>query len=263
MPTLRPCLFVRRQTVARILRRCNNLGMDHAKHLLRTARFGALAVLEEDGAPSLGRVGLATECSGAPVFPLSELSGRPARLAADRRASLLIGEACDGDGLAGARLTLTGTAERLEGEAHDRARARYLARYPDASYVDFKDFSLWRLSISRARWVAGYGSVHTLSSDDLLTPFDEWDAWHTMEPGAVAHMNEDHADATRLYATALCGSPDGDWRITGLDPDGIDMAMDNNYQRFTYDAPLSSTKALRPALVKLVGKARARTRSGE
>ena len=34
-------------------------------------------------------------------------------------------------------------------------------------------------------------------------------------------MNDDHAEATRLYATKLLGEDDGPWRITGLDPDGL------------------------------------------
>ena len=45
-----------------------------------------------------------------------------------------------------------------------------------------------------------------------------------VEAGAVAHMNEDHADAFGLYATGLLGAKAGDWRAIGLDPDGLDMA---------------------------------------
>ncbi len=43
------------------------------------------------------------------------------------------------------------------------------------------------------------------------------------EDGAIAHMNADHADACRLYATRLLGAPDGDWRCVGIDPDGIEL----------------------------------------
>ena len=37
-------------------------------------------------------------------------------------------------------------------------------------------------------------------------------------------MNEDHRDALALYATAWPALPPGDWRATGLDPEGIDLA---------------------------------------
>ncbi len=40
----------------------------------------------------------------------------------------------------------------------------------------------------------------------------------------MAHMNADHAEAVRLYATKLLGAEDGPWRLTGLDPEGLDLA---------------------------------------
>jgi putative heme iron utilization protein len=43
------------------------------------------------------------------------------------------------------------------------------------------------------------------------------------ETGAIAHMNEDHADACRLFATKLLGGPDGDWRCVGIDPEGLEL----------------------------------------
>ena len=46
-----------------------------------------------------------------------------------------------------------------------------------------------------------------------------------IEEGAVEHMNADHADAVRLYATKLLGEADGAWRVTGVDPDGLDLAL--------------------------------------
>ncbi len=36
-------------------------------------------------------------------------------------------------------------------------------------------------------------------------------------------MNADHAEAVSLYATRLLGMPEGEWRMTGVDPDGIDL----------------------------------------
>ena len=43
------------------------------------------------------------------------------------------------------------------------------------------------------------------------------------EADAIAHMNADHAEACRLYATKLLGAPDGDWRCVGIDPEGIEL----------------------------------------
>lgn len=225
---------------------------------MRTARHGALAIIDANGCgPSVSRVGVATDTDGMPVFPTSSLSGRLEAMTRDGRAALLLGEPGSGDPLAHARLSLRGTVQRLAGPTHDRCRRRYLARHPKAAlYIDFEDFSLWRFDIATAAYVAGFGKAYALGRADLLTCYANWPEWNAMEAGAVTHMNEDHPDATRHYAIGLCGAPDGDWRVTGLDPEGIDLASGDDHRRYTYPAPLSRAQELRARLVELARKAR-------
>ena len=45
----------------------------------------------------------------------------------------------------------------------------------------------------------------------------------TSEADAIAHMNSDHADSCRLYATNLLDGADGEWRCVGIDPEGIEL----------------------------------------
>jgi heme iron utilization protein len=70
-------------------------------------------------------------------------------------------------------------------------------------------------------------------------------------------MNEDHADAIRLYAARLLGQRDGPWRITGLDPDGADLALGDDTARLVFPARVRSSAELRQMLVRLAGEARA------
>ncbi|RVB28703.1 HugZ family protein, partial [Mesorhizobium sp. M7A.F.Ca.CA.004.05.1.1] len=86
-----------------------------AKTLLRSARFGALAVIEpQTGSPLASRVGVATDIDGAPLILVSMLSAHTGALLADPRCSLLLGEPGKGDPLAHPRLTLICQAARLE-----------------------------------------------------------------------------------------------------------------------------------------------------
>ncbi|MEM6274335.1 MAG: DUF2470 domain-containing protein [Myxococcota bacterium] len=230
-----------------------------AKNLARCVRYGALGLLRlNDGRPWVSRVGIATDTDGAPIFPVSSLSGRVPSMTEDGRASLLLGEPGRGDPLAHPRLTLNGHLVAVEKEVRDRIRRRYLARHPAAElYIDFEDFSMWRLEVESASYIAGFGRAYRLVADDLRTAFADWPAWHAMEPGAVEHMNDDHTDATELYATVFCGASPGAWRITGLDPEGVDLALDDDHRRVSYDAGLKSAEELRPKLVALVREARA------
>ena len=233
-----------------------------ARIMLRTARYGALALIDVDSkAPVVARVGVATDTDGMPVMPASSLSGRLESMSRDGRAALLLGQPGTGDPLAYGRLSLNGTVRRTEGIDYERVRRRYLARHPQAElYIDFEDFSLWRLEISSASFIAGFGSAYMLERADLETQCGDWAGWHAMEAAAVEHMNQDHEEATCLYATALCGGADGNWQITGLDPDGIDMALGDDHRRYAYDAPLKQAEELRPMLVELARRAREQSR---
>ena len=77
------------------------------------------------------------------------------------------------------------------------------------------------------------------------------------EEGAVAHMNDDHAEAVRLYATKLLGAEDGPWRLTGLDPDGLDLARGDATLRLPFPQRVVNAEQLRKVVVDLAAKARA------
>ncbi|MEM6947101.1 MAG: DUF2470 domain-containing protein, partial [Pseudomonadota bacterium] len=180
-----------------------------AATLVRCARAGVLSLIPEPGGPpDVSRVGLATDIDGAPIFPVSSLSGRGPALESDRGAALFIGEIGKGDPLAHGRVSLTGRCMRCDGEDWDRARDRYLARHPKASlYIDFEDFSLWRFEVAAAVYVGGFGRAYHMEAGDVVLDAAGAGAlaraWGAREAGAREHMNDDHSDAVELYARAF------------------------------------------------------------
>ncbi|MEL6978042.1 MAG: DUF2470 domain-containing protein [Pseudomonadota bacterium] len=230
-----------------------------AKTLLREARFGALAALEpETGAPLASRVALAPDMDGAPIFLISQLSSHFGALEADARASLLIGEPGKGDPLAHPRLTAIGQAERIaSSDERARVKARYLGRHPKAAlYADFGDFAFWRLRLERISLNGGFGKAYALAAEDALTALSACAGLPEAEAGAVAHMNEDHADALAAYAEGLLNAGPGAWRLASLDPEGLDLALGDQIRRLWFDPPLESAEALRSRLAVLAKKAR-------
>ncbi|CAH1659448.1 HugZ family protein [Hyphomicrobiales bacterium] len=231
-----------------------------AKGLLRGARSAALATLGPDGHPSASLVGIATDIDGTPVILISGLAAHTANLAADPRASLLISPGGKGDPLAHARITLKVRARKIERATEEgaRIRRRYLARQPKAAlYADFPDFSFFALTIEGASLNGGFARAFAPSPADLLSDPDHAAALAGVEEGAVEHMNSDHADAIGLYATQLLGAKPGEWRATGLDPDGLDMALGSAALRLPFPASVSGPGMLRQMLAELAGKARA------
>ena len=96
-----------------------------------------------------------------PVFLFSSIAEHTHNLRADPRASLLVQDrqALD-QPLAGARVTLMGSAEVPEGPARRAALERYLARFPDAAeWATAHDFAPYLLRVERVRWIRGFGSM--------------------------------------------------------------------------------------------------------
>ena len=229
------------------------------KELLRSARSGSLATLGHDGHPSASLVSLATDIDGSPLILVSALSAHTGNLEGDPRCSLLLATGGKGDPLAHARMTLKLRAAKVDRETPDgaRIRRRFLSRQPKAAlYADFGDFSFFSLSIEGASLNGGFGRAYELTPADLLSDAAAAHAIAEMEEGAVAHMNADHADAIRHYATGLLGADDGAWRLTGLDPDGADLACGDRVLRLAFPAPLGSPGEVRTVLVELAAAAR-------
>ena len=230
-----------------------------ARSLLRRSRQGALATLMAgSGDPYCSLVNVASNADAAPILLISRLALHTRNILDDSRVSLMLDERAEGDPLEGARIMLAGRAEQAgEGEA-ELLRRRYLSAHPSAeAFVEFKDFSFFRIRPSGAHLVAGFGRIVDLKPERFLTEISDATALLEAEQGAVEHMNEDHREAMNLYATKLLGADSADWRCIGCDPDGMDMQADTRTLRLDFPERVTDATALRKMLVRLAGDARA------
>ncbi|MGD0531630.1 MAG: DUF2470 domain-containing protein [Methyloceanibacter sp.] len=231
-----------------------------ARSLARRAMKASLATLSAGkGYPYASLITVATEASGAPIFLISALARHTRNLTQDPRASILFdGTGTLGDPLQGARVTLIGRAEKTADEAVKR---RFLARHPEAAfYAGFPDFAFWRLAVEGAHYIGGFGRIVDLMPADLLTATEGVGDLLAAEADILTHMNANHADAVRLYATRLAGAPEGAWRMTGIDPEGCDLMCDGEARRIRFKAPIATPAEAREALVRLADEARERGR---
>lgn len=231
-----------------------------ARRLVRGARFAAIGVLEPaTGFPFASRVLTGMDVDGAPVILVSGLSVHTDALMRDPRASLLFGEPGKGDPLAHPRITVRTSAERLPREApgHARLRARFIARHPKAAlYADFPDFAFFRMVPVSASLNGGFGKAFALEASDLLISSPAIQAVAEIEPSAIAHMNDDHADAADAYARAFGKSKRTGWRVCGIDCAGLDLANGDDLLRIEFDETLANATELRAKLAHLSRLAR-------
>ena len=233
-----------------------------AKRLMRTARAGALATNDaESGMPFASLVQVGTDLDGSPVILTSQLSVHTRLLEADPRCSLLLSAVGKGDPLAHPRLTLQAKAGRLERGSPEalQIRRRYLLQHPKAElYVDFPDFAFWRLEVASGSLNGGFGKAYRMAKTDLLADLSGFFDFYDFEAGAIEHMNADHADAVALYAVRLCAAREGAWRLIGIDPEGVQMALGDEILRLSFPRTLTGPHEVRPMLIALANEARER-----
>lgn len=231
-----------------------------ARSLVRTTPTASLSTLDPvDGVPFGSLVTVATDLDGSPLLLVSELSSHTQGLRGDARCSLLLARPGAGDPLAHPRLTLIAHAEFLTRDSEDgvRARRRFLGRHAKAAlYADFGDFHFVRLRPQRASLNGGFGKAYELQPSDFMGRTPIPDAFDRLEADAVAHMNDDHPEVAGRLATTLLGREPGDWRLSGLDPDGVDLVDGQKVARLDVDEPMLDSQAVHGVLVGLARRSR-------
>jgi putative heme iron utilization protein len=138
------------------------------RRLIGAARRAVLATTRE-GWPYASLVLPASDAAGQPLLLLSDLAEHAKNLKADPRCSLLY------DGTEGLADPLTGFRATVLGEAatvrDDSLMKRYVERHPSAAqYAGFGDFRLYRVTVTRAHVVAGFGRIRWIEAAELVGP---------------------------------------------------------------------------------------------
>jgi putative heme iron utilization protein len=231
-----------------------------AKTLLRATRAGTLATIDRHtGHPFASLVNVATDADGSPLILVSKLATHTANLEVDGRASLLLAEYGKGDALAHPRLTVLGSMAEVDRKGADepRVRRRFLSRHPKSElYAGFGDFAFWRMAVASAHLNGGFARAADLAAADVLTDIADAASLVEAEADAIAHMNADHAEALRLYATKLLGAPDGKWSCVGIDPDGLDLQLGQSALRLAFPQRITGPGSLRQVLKQIADQAR-------
>lgn len=210
-----------------------------ARLVLRTARIAALATLDpQSGFPLATLITVATDSDGSPVFLASQLSLHTRNMTADPRVSLLVSALGKGDPLAAsARLSVVG---RVEPCAAPEAKARFLARHPKAKlYAEFPDFALYRVAVLGLHPNGGFARAGAIEPGQVLLDLTGCAALVAGEPDTLAALNREQTEALARCATGLLGLPDGRWRATGLDPEGLDLVAGDEAGRLLFPERLT------------------------
>ncbi len=227
-----------------------------ARALLFAERNGVLSTISvhRAGYPYGSITPYALSPRGAPLILISTLAAHTKNLLSDPRACLFVGDsrAAD-DPQAGGRISLLGKATRVDAAEEADARARYLARIPQAAdYFRTHDFQLWTLTVEEIRLIAGFGKITWLDGAAVMRdPAKDPLAKHVA--GACHHMNQDHADALLTLCRRRGHHPaEGAARMVGVDVLGFDVETSEGRLRFDFPRELRSIGEVRTAMIEVL-----------
>jgi hypothetical protein len=239
---------MKEQKPASVIRPTDDDARRLARRLARAARFGSIAVLEpETGHPFSSRVLLGTDADGVPVMLASTLATHTRAVLADPRCALLVGEPGKGDPLAWPRLTILADAQRVESdtESHSRIRGRFLRRHPKASlYVDFPDFSFFRLVPKSASLNGGFGKAYNIFSSELIIQSPVIFDIASQELQLLAEVNALHEGVADLLVKCFFNEKTENWTIIGMDASGLDLARKEQLLRLELEQPVTRVNGL-------------------
>ncbi|KAK7336258.1 hypothetical protein VNO77_16794 [Canavalia gladiata] len=185
-----------------------------------------------EGYPSGSMVDFAFDASGYPILAVSDLAVHSKDLTANPKCSLLV--ARDPEDRTDLVITLHGDAIYVPDNDKEAIRAAYLARHPNAFWVDFGDFRFVRIEPKVVRFVSGVATA-LLGSGEFSG--DEYksakvDPIAQFSKPVASHMNKDHAEDTKVIVQHWTSVP-VDFAYM-LDLDSLGFYVKAGYQGDTF-----------------------------
>jgi len=203
--------------------------------------FATLSTLSKqfEGFPSGSVVGFATDEQGLPFFCFSSMSGHTQDLlqAPEGSPASLTVTAAGFKGAADGRVTLMGKVRRCAKEEAAPLREVYRAKHPDAFWVDFGDFTWFRMSeLVGVRFIGGFARAGNVKPEDYLgASVDPIQAFATPVMG---HMNGDHSGSTVAMVQHYVGLDQVEAAtLVGMDRLGMTVQVTRQGQTFKLRLP--------------------------
>src|SRR5215471_6626059 len=235
---------------------------ERARTLLHVGRVGSLSTLSrrQQGFPFGSVMPYGLDGDGRPIFLVSTMAMHTQNLQADSRASLLVTQPdSSGDPLGSSRVTLVGTILPVPKVEVAESRNLYLSRHPNSKYwVDFDDFSFYRMEVVDVYYVGGFGVMGWVSASEYrdATPDPLVDSMAEI----LEHMNADHEDALVLLARTIAGIESHEAAMTSVDRLGFNVRLTTRDgmrgARIPFLREVNSAAETRNVLVEMVRQAR-------
>jgi putative heme iron utilization protein len=237
---------------------------ERARTLVYLGRIGSLSTVsrKQPGFPFGSVMPYGLDTRGRPIFLISTMAMHTQNLQGDPRASLLVTQPdASGDPLGASRVTLVGNAHTIPQPEVADARQLYLDRYANSKYwVDFEDFSFYRMDVIDVYYVGGFGVMGWVAATDYNQ--SQPDPLADSAAAIIEHMNADHKDALILLAGTLARMESQEAAMTSVDRLGFHVRLKTQDgmkgTRIAFLREVRTPTEARRVLVEMVQQARQR-----
>lgn len=224
-----------------------------SRKVVRAHAAGVLATqsLKFPGYPYASALPYCTDPRGRVVVLISHLAEHTQNADADARCGFLVSP-LTADLQEHARVSMIGDLRPVD---DPQLAERYLRYFPEAGqYLQIGGFRFFRLEPRSLRYIAGFGSIHTVAGESYLA------ADHPIaqaEADIIGHMNADHAHNLVDYCRHVHGRTPEAATMVGIDCDGFDLRADGALLRFAFAREVRNATEARAELVELAQASRA------
>jgi heme iron utilization protein len=235
---------------------------ERARTLMYVGRIGSLSTHshKQVGFPFGSVMPYGLDNRGRPIFLISTMAMHTQNLQPDPRASLLVTQPdATGDPLGASRVTLLGNVLPVPETDLVESRKLYLDRHANSKYwVDFKDFSFYRMDVVDVYYVGGFGVMGWVAASeyDRAQPDPLTDA----AAGILQHMNSHHSETLVLLARTFAGIESREAAMTSVDRLGFHLRLKTEEgmrgARVAFLREVRSPAEAREVLVEMTQQAR-------
>ncbi|KAJ0787255.1 putative FMN-binding split barrel, heme oxygenase HugZ-like superfamily [Helianthus annuus] len=253
--------------------------IEEVKTILHYGVRGILSTFSQkyDGYPSGSMVDFACDASGSPILAVSSLAVHTKDLLANSKCSLLLAK--DPEDRTDLVITVHGDAVPVPMEDRDAIRTAYLARHPEAFWVDFGDFQFLRIEPKVVRFVSGVatallgsGATYRQRANELFLIAKQFtkeefaaakvDPIYQFSKPVTSHMNKDHQEDTKLMVQGSTSVPVDFAYMVDLDSLGFNVKAGYQGTNFKLRIPFpkraENRKDVKTLIVEMLQAAKSR-----
>ncbi|TYH45689.1 hypothetical protein ES332_D11G282600v1 [Gossypium tomentosum] len=208
--------------------------VEEIRTVLDQSTRGMLSTFSQkhEGYPSASMVDFACDANGSPILAVSRLAVHTKDLLANFKCSLLV--ARDPEDRTDLVITLHGDAIAVSEKDQAAIRTAYLAKHPNAFWVDFADFQFMRIEPKVVRYLSGVATALLGSGEFSREEYQDSkvDPIAQFSKPVASHMNKDHAEDTKVIVQFATSIPVDNAYMLDLDSLGFNVKA--GYQGNTF-----------------------------